>query len=157
MLALQSRVLVPKPLTVVGFVQVSPVGVDEDTWKLTAPVKPPAVETVIVDVPVAPARIVEGETDPAETEKSGAAAKLKVMVAVVCDSVPLLPVTVTSKVPVVPEWQERLVCSTPGMVTGSTELQVRPPAGESVNDTVPVKPFVGAIVTGVEQLFGKTH
>ena len=52
----------------------SPAGAD--TWKLTAPENPPTVETVIVDVPLEPARIVEGEVDPAEIEKSGAAAKL---------------------------------------------------------------------------------
>jgi len=52
----------------------SPTGAD--TWKLTAPENPPTVETVIVDVPPAPARIVEGATDPAAIEKSGAAATL---------------------------------------------------------------------------------
>jgi len=55
---------------------VSPDGVEVDTWKLTAPLKPPTAETVIVDAPLAPARIVDGETDPAATEKSGAAATL---------------------------------------------------------------------------------
>ena len=74
MLALQVRVLVPGPLTVAREVHVSPAGAD--TWKLTAPLKPPTAETVIVDVPLAPARIVDGETDPAATEKSGAAATL---------------------------------------------------------------------------------
>jgi hypothetical protein len=57
-----------------GVVQVRPDGVEADTWKLTAPLKPPIEETLIADVPLAPARITEGATVPAWTVKSGARA-----------------------------------------------------------------------------------
>ena len=50
----------------------SPEGVEADTAKLTTPLNPPTEKTVIVDVPLASARIVAGVTGPAEIEKSGA-------------------------------------------------------------------------------------
>lgn len=80
--ALHVSVLVPGPLTVAGVAHVSPAGVEGDTWKPTAPENPPAVETLIVDVPLAPTNIVAGVTDPAETEKSGATATSYVISAV---------------------------------------------------------------------------
>ena len=153
---MQVRVLVPWPLTVAGAEHVSPAGAD--TWKLTAPLKPPTAETVIVDVPLAPARIVDGETDPAATEKSGAAATLYVITAVVCESVPLLPVTVTSNEPVEDAVHARVVCVSAGRVIERSGLQAKPRAGGiAVKDTVPVKPFRDKIVIVVEQAFPVTH
>ena len=71
--ALQLRVAlcgeVPK-VTLAGRVQVSPVGVDAETARLTVPVKPLTAVTVIVEVPEAPARIWAGDTVPAAIVKS---------------------------------------------------------------------------------------
>jgi hypothetical protein len=50
---------------------VRPEGVEVDTVRVTAPVKPFIRLTVMVDVPELPARIVEGATGPAETWKLG--------------------------------------------------------------------------------------
>ena len=44
-----------------------------------------------------------------------------------------------------------------GGVTDVMGSQRRPVLGDEVKDTVPVKPFVGVTVIGVEQLSGKTH
>jgi hypothetical protein len=68
---------------VIGVVQVSSAGVEVDTWKLTAPEKPPTAETVIVDVPLVPARIVVGVAGLADTEKSSAGATVYVITPVV--------------------------------------------------------------------------
>ena len=73
---MQIRLVDPEPETAAGVLQVRPEGVEVDAMKLTAPLKEPIAETVIVDVPLAPARIVEGAADPAEIEKSGAGATL---------------------------------------------------------------------------------
>ena len=84
--------VVPK-VTLVGVrVHVSPAGVDADTVRPTVPVSPFSAVTVIVDVPDAPARIWAGDTAPAASAKS---TTVNVIVAVVCDSVPSVPVTVT--------------------------------------------------------------
>ena len=157
MVELQERLLVPGAVTVVGGVQVSPTGVETDTWKLTAPVNPPDEETVIVDVPLAPARIVEGVTDPAEIEKSCGTATLYVIAAVVCVRVPLAPVTVTVKVPAVIEWQRRVVVRAAGTVMDAMLSQRRPMSGVAVNVKVPVKPFRGVIVIVAVQLFPTAH
>ena len=61
---------VPK-VTLVGVrVHVRPAGVEADTVRATAPVRPLTAVTVIVDVPEAPARIWAGLTAPAAIEKS---------------------------------------------------------------------------------------
>lgn len=84
-------------VTLVGdSAQVRPAGVEADTVRSTALLKPFRDETVIVDVPESPARIWAGLTAPAETEKSAAAVTWNVMLAVVCESEPLAPVTVTT-------------------------------------------------------------
>ena len=72
--------------------QVNPAGVEADAVSATVPVKPFTAVTVIVEVPVAPARICDGVTAPAATVKS---TTWKRMLAVVRDRVPLAPVTVT--------------------------------------------------------------
>jgi hypothetical protein len=51
-------------------VHVKPTGVEVETERLTVPVNPFSAVTVIVDVPVAPARIWVGLTAPAEIVKS---------------------------------------------------------------------------------------
>ncbi len=80
-------------VTLVGeSVHVKPAGVEADAVRLTVPVRPFNAVTVIVDVPDAPARIWTGDTAPAASAKS---TTVKVIVAVVWDSVPSVPVTVT--------------------------------------------------------------
>jgi hypothetical protein len=134
-------------------VQERPVGVEADTVKLTVPLNPPDDETVIVEVPLAWASIVEGVTGPAEIEKSGGTATLYVIADVVWETVPLAPVTVTVNVPAVIEWQERVAVRVVGTVMEATASQSRSRLGEAVKVTVPVKPFRGAIVIVVVQLF----
>ena len=78
--------------------------------------------------------------------------------AVVCESVPLLPVTVTSNEPVVDALHVRVVCVSAGRVSERSGLQAKPRAGgNAVKDTVPVKPFRDKIVIVVEQAFPVTH
>lgn len=80
-------------MTLVGDrVHVRPAGVDADTVRATVPVKPLTAVTVIVDVPEDPASIWVGDTAPAAIEKS---TTLKLIAAVVWESVPSVPVTVT--------------------------------------------------------------
>jgi hypothetical protein len=56
---LQERVEVPEPVTLVGVrVQVKPVDGLKLKVKLTAPVNPSSADTVMVEVPEAPARTV---------------------------------------------------------------------------------------------------
>ena len=79
-------------VTLVGeSVHVRPAGVDAETVSPTVPVRPLTAVTVIVEVPVAPANTWAGVA-PAAIVKS---TTVKVMAAVVCDSVPSVPVTVT--------------------------------------------------------------
>jgi hypothetical protein len=75
-----------------GSVQVSPAGVDGDTERVTVPANPFCPVTVMVAVPVPPASIWLGETALADIAKS---TTWNSMLAVVWDSVPLFPVTVT--------------------------------------------------------------
>ena len=70
---------------------VRPAGVDADTVSATVPVKPLTAVTVIVEVPAAPANTCAGVV-PAAIVKS---TTVNVIAAVVCDSVPSVPVTVT--------------------------------------------------------------
>ena len=80
-------------MTLVGDnVQVRPAGVEAETVKATVPVRPLSAVTVTVEVPDAPAKIWAGDTAPAAIVKS---TTTKVIAAVVCDSVPSVPVTVT--------------------------------------------------------------
>jgi hypothetical protein len=86
------EVCVAPRVTLVGLrVQVRPAR-ETDEVRLTVPVNPFTGATVIVEVPIAPARIVTA-VGLAVIWKSGTAT-LKVTVAV-WDSVPLVPVTVT--------------------------------------------------------------
>ena len=83
---------VPK-VTLVGVrVHVRPAGVEADTVSATVPVRPLTTLTVMVEVPEAPANIWAGDTAPAEIVKS---TTWNTIPAVVCDRVPLVPVTVT--------------------------------------------------------------
>ena len=77
-------------MTLAGSVHVRPDEAVEDS--MTVPVRPLSAVTVIVEVPDAPARIWAGLTAPADIEKS---TKTKLIVPVVWDSVPSVPVTVT--------------------------------------------------------------
>ena len=82
-------------MTLVNQLQLSPDGVDVELARLTCPVKLLRDVRVIVDVPEPPARIWLGLTVAADIEKSAAAVTWKVILAVVCERVPLFAVTVT--------------------------------------------------------------
>jgi hypothetical protein len=83
---------VPK-VTLVGVrVQVRPAGVEADAVRATVPVSPLTAVTVMVEVPDAPASTWAGVTAPAAIVKS---TTLKLIAAVVWESVPSVPVTVT--------------------------------------------------------------
>jgi hypothetical protein len=83
---------VPK-VTLVGVrVYVSPAGVEAEAVRATDPVRPLTAVTVMVEVPEEPASIWAGLTAPAAIVKS---TTWKRIVAVVCDKVPSVPVTVT--------------------------------------------------------------
>ncbi len=77
-------------VTLAGNVHVSPAGTV--SVRVTTPVNPLTAVTVIVEVPADPAKIWAGVTAPAAMVKS---TTWKSMLAVVCDRVPLEPVTVT--------------------------------------------------------------
>jgi len=89
---MQLSVLFPDPVMLVGLrVQVSPLAGEILLVRLTVPVKPLRAMTVIVDVPATPG-VVLTVVGLANIWKS---TTWTVIVAVVCDSVPLVPVTVT--------------------------------------------------------------
>ena len=78
--------------------------------------------------------------------------------AVVCESVPLVPVTVKSNEPTADAVHKRVTCVSTGRVIDGGWSQARPRAGGiAVNDTVPVKPSRGAIAIVVEQAIPVTH
>ena len=77
-------------VTLAGRVQVKPAGTE--SVRVTVPVNPFSAVTVMVEVPEPPARIWAGVTALAEIVKS---TTWKMMLAVVWDNVPLVPVTVT--------------------------------------------------------------
>jgi hypothetical protein len=81
---------VPK-VTLAGSVQLRPPGEDRKDSP-TTPVNPLRPVTVIVEVPEAPTSIWAGDTAPAAIVKS---TTWNVIAAVVWDSVPSVPVTVT--------------------------------------------------------------
>ncbi len=83
--------------------QLRPVGVDADTDSVIVPANPLTCCTVTVELPVLPARIWVGDTLPATSEKS---TKWNTMLDVVCERVPVVPVTVTVKSPVVTAVQD---------------------------------------------------
>ncbi len=94
-MAVQDSVVVmgePPKVTLAGEGHVKPAGEDADTVKLTVPVKPFTAVTVIVSgvaEPVSPLTVTgdEGAIEKSVTWKS--------MSAVVCERVPINPVTVT--------------------------------------------------------------
>jgi len=88
----QLSVLFPDPVTLVGLrVHVSPVDGEIVAVRLTVPVPPLRPITLIVEVPATPG-VVLTVVGLANIWKS---TTWTVIVAVVCDSVPLVPVTVT--------------------------------------------------------------
>jgi len=141
----QDKVEVPEPpVILVGLrVHVRPAGVTAEV-SATVPVKPLMGATMIVEVAVAPERIVT-LVGLAVIEKSCGALTVTVTVAE-RDSVPLVPVTVTVKVPaVVPVHDSVEVCVAPRTTLVGLRVHVSP-AGDTVEvrATVPVKPLTGA-------------
>ena len=87
------RLLVPDIVTLVGLrVAVRSVELTVAT-RLTTPLNPPSGAMVIVELPVPPMDMVR-DVGLAVIVKSGVVTT-SVIIAVVCDSVPLMPVTVT--------------------------------------------------------------
>jgi hypothetical protein len=103
---------------------VKPEGETDDS-KTTVPVNPLIGVTVMVEVPALPALTVT-LVGLAVTEKSGTAT-LKLTVAE-CDSVPLVPVTVTVNVPLVVAVHDRVEIPDPVTLVGA-RVQVIPVAG----------------------------
>jgi hypothetical protein len=101
----------------------------------------------MVDVPEAPARIWAGETAPAAIVKS---TTTNVIVAVVWESVPSVPVTVTVYVAAVPDVQLNVdVCGeVPKVTLVGDSVHVRPAGveAETVRATVPVNPLTAVTV-----------
>ena len=131
--------LVPDPVMLAGVsVQVRPVAGDTVDTRLTVPLKPCRAVTVIVDVPAVPATTVT---------LVGLAAIVKSwtvkVTAAECDSVPLVPVTVTVYVPALPVHDSVEVPEVPRVTLVGVRVQARPVAGETaaVKLTVPVKPW----------------
>ena len=146
MVALQTRLLVPWPLTLAGSLQERPVGVEDETVKLTVPLNPPVDETVIVEVPLACASMLEGVTGPAETEKSGGT--VTVIVAL-WDNESLVPVMFTRYVPgatLLAAAMLSLDVPEPPVMLAGLGVPVRPVGKEADNWTVPVNPLRGVTV-----------
>ena len=136
-------------MTLAGSVQMRPDEATEDS--MTVPVRPLSAVTVIAEVPDAPASIWAGLTAPADIEKS---TKTKLIVPVVWDSVPSVPVIVTVYELAVLEVQLRLaVCGeVPKVTLNGVKVHVSPAGvdAETVNWTVPVRPFRAVTVIVVE-------
>lgn len=125
-------------------VQVKPVAGDTELVSVTVPVNPLIGATVIVEVPATPALTVT-VVGLALTEKS-VPGTVKVTVAE-CDSVPLVPVTVTVYVPLAEGVHERVDAPEPVTLVG-VKVHVRPDDGDTVAArlTTPEKPLTAVIV-----------
>src|SRR5437660_9697826 len=136
-----AEVTVEDSATLVGdSVQVRPVEGDTVSVRLTVPVNPPEPVTVMVEVPVAPARIV---TVVGLADKVKAAGGLTLNVTVTeCEREPLVPVTDTCFAPVVVKVQDNVELPEPVTLVGDTEQEVLLVA----RLTTPVKPFTAVIV-----------
>jgi hypothetical protein len=139
---------VPKVMLVGDRVQLRPVLGETEEPRLTVPVKPLCAATVIVEVPVTPARTVR-VVGPAVTVY--AVPELTLTVALVVNPPPV-PVMVTVKVPGVEEVQDRVETPVLDPLLSVTPVgdreQVRPADGEiaAVRLTVPANPFRPATV-----------
>jgi hypothetical protein len=125
-------------------VQVSPVAGETAEDTPTVPAKPLTEPIVIVEVPAVPALTVTA-VGLAVIVKS-ATATVKATVAD-CDNEPLVPVTVTVKVPLAVGVQDRVELPDPVTLVGAS-VQLIPVAGDAVaaRFTTPVKPLVAVIV-----------
>lgn len=127
-------------------VQVNPVDGDTVSDNVTVPVKPFVAETVIVEVPAEPTATLT-LVGLAVTVKFGAAVTVNVTVTE-WESDPLVPVTVTVKLPVVDPVHDRLEVPDVVVLVKATlvgdKVHVRPAEGETVSDnvTVPVNPLM---------------
>jgi hypothetical protein len=124
-------------------VHVSPDG-DTELVIVTVPVNPLTGATVIVELAAVPT-LTLAVVGLAVTEKSGTAT-LYVTVAA-CDRVPVTPVTVTVKLPLVDAVQESAEPPEPVTLVGAS-VQTMPVAGLlwEVKLTVPAKPLAAATV-----------
>ena len=137
---LQDRVAVPELVKLVGVIAPQVKFAGTVSVKLTVPVNPLIAVTVIVEVAETPALTAAGEV--AEMLKS-----VTVKVAVVeCESVPLVPVMVTTYVAAIVELQDSV--AVPELVTlvGVIAPQVRFAGTVSVRLTVPVNPLIAVTV-----------
>lgn len=139
--ALQETVAVPEPVTLLGVIapQVKPDGTV--SVRLTVPLKPPRAVTVIVDVAEVPTVTAAG--DDAVIEKSLVVVKVAVAE---WDSVPLVPVTVTTNVLGVVALHVKVAVPDPVTLVGVIAPQVRPVGTVSVRLTVPANPFSAVMV-----------
>jgi len=143
--------VVPVRVMLVGLrVHVNPVEGDTVSDNAIVPVKPLIADTVIVEVPAEPTATLT-LVGLAVTVRSGAGDTVYVTVAE-WETDPLVPVTVTVKVPVVDPVHDRVevpdvVVLVSAILVGD-RVHVRPVAGETVSDsvTVPVNPLIPATV-----------
>jgi len=138
----------PRVMLVGDSVHVRPLAGETEEVRLTVPVKPLCGLTVIIEVPVAPARTVR-VVGLAVTVYGFP--ELILTVALVVIPLPV-PVTVTVKVPGVEEVQDRVEAPVPPLLSVTLvddREQVRPADGEmaTVRVTVPANPFLLATVT----------
>jgi hypothetical protein len=147
-----AEVVVGVRVTLVGLrAHVRPADGDMVSVNATVPVKPLVAETAIVEVPAVPT-VTLTLVGLAVTVKLGAGFTLNVTVAE-WDKLPLAPVIVTVKLPVVEPVQERVeaaeVTELVNVTLEGDNAQVRPVEGEMVSEraTVPVKPFSAVTVT----------
>ena len=140
---------VPRVMVVGRRVQVRPLVGEIEEARLTVPVKPLCAVIVMVEVPVVPARTV---TAVGLAVTMYGVPELAVTVAVFV-RLPLLPVTVTVKVPAVVEVQDRveapLVVPLVSVTLVGDRVQLRPVAGETgaVRLMVPANPLRAVTVT----------
>ena len=140
----QDRVEVPEAPRVIlveDRVQLRPVLGEIEETRLTVPVNPLCAATVMVDVPVAPARTVRVV---GLAVRVYGVPELTVTVAIVVSPLPV-PVTVTLKVPGVDEAQDRVDAAVPPLMSVTLvddRLQISPADGEMavVRVTVPANP-----------------
>jgi hypothetical protein len=132
-------------VTLVGVsIQVNPVEGDTDDVRDTVPVNALIEATVMMDVPWVPAAVVT-LTGIGVTEKSGRATLYETVAE--WDGVPLVPVTVTVKLPLVVAVQDRVELPEPVILVGVT-AQVIPVVGDNVavRLTTPPNPLAEATV-----------
>jgi hypothetical protein len=151
---------VPDVVMLVGLsVAVKPVDGETVVVNATVPVNPLSGAMVIVSVAKLPGQVsVVTLVELAVIVKSGAVT-WRVMTAVVWDSRPLVPVTVTVKSPLVAAIKDSVVLSNPParLSVVVPRVAVRPADGAVVSETIPAKPLMLLAAISVEHVAPAVH